>query len=387
MTDTQTKERLPASSAANDKPAPPKPLLKAGGAVTAIVPQDIEQAYRLANVIASADMAPKSYKGNANKVMVGIMHGMEVGMTPMAALQSIAVINGMPSIYGDGAIGLVRSSGLLEDIAEVQQGDGENMVAICTLKRRDQSTPIVGQFSVADAKKADLWGKAGPWQQYPKRMLKMRARSWALRDGFADVLKGLHVAEEVVDMGDLVEGESGTYSPEPVAPVNEPWEFTGPFGDVSYCVGGAEFCATFVDGCKTLTDKDQAKEYQEANAESLGRLTGDLKSDAWQAINHTRDDLELAASETAQAEPKAEPEPDPEPEQQPVAYVAQFTDGVTTDYATAEEWADAVINAMDFPPDRVEVWDANLRELARVRDESPEIAQRVDAVMAAGLSE
>src|SRR5690606_6210149 len=59
--------------------------------------------------------------------------------------------------------------------------------------------PIKATFSVADAKKAGLWGKQGPWQQYPKRMLSMRARAFALRDGFADVLRGLGIAEEVQD--------------------------------------------------------------------------------------------------------------------------------------------------------------------------------------------
>jgi hypothetical protein len=36
--------------------------------------------------------------------------------------------------------------------------------------------------------------------QYPKRMRQMRARAFALRDVFPDVLRGLPVAEEVMDM-------------------------------------------------------------------------------------------------------------------------------------------------------------------------------------------
>jgi hypothetical protein len=66
------------------------------------------------------------------------------------------------------------------------------------VKRRDRS-PVVRTFSEADAKKAGLWGKAGPWQQYPSRMLQMRARSWALRDAFPDALRGLGIREEVAD--------------------------------------------------------------------------------------------------------------------------------------------------------------------------------------------
>jgi len=74
------------------------------------------------------------------------------------------------------------------------------MVATCAARRKDDPTEIVSVFSVADAKKAGLWGKAGPWQQYPKRMLQMRARGFALRDAFPDVLRGVISAEEAADI-------------------------------------------------------------------------------------------------------------------------------------------------------------------------------------------
>ncbi len=188
-----------------------KPPLAKGGRIGAIIPQDIEQAYRLASAIAAADMAPKSYNRDANKIMVGIMHGMEVGLPPMAALQSIAVINGMPSIWGDGALALVRSSGLLEEFKETTEGEGEQAKAVCWVKRKGEEG-LAREFSVDDAKKADLWGKS-IWGKYPQRMLKMRARSWALRDGLADVLRGLHIAEEAQDMGELYQAADGSYVP------------------------------------------------------------------------------------------------------------------------------------------------------------------------------
>ena len=47
--------------------------------------------------------------------------------------------------------------------------------------------------------KAGLWAKSGPWTQYPKRMMQMRARGFALRDKFADALGGLITVEEAQD--------------------------------------------------------------------------------------------------------------------------------------------------------------------------------------------
>lgn len=194
--------------------APRLPSLQSGGQVRAIVPQDFDGAWRIANAVAKAGMAPKGLE-TPEKAMVAIMHGMEVGMTPMAALQSIAVVNGRPTIWGDGAIGLVRSSGKLEWIKETITGVDDSMVATCEVKRKGDPEPVKATFSVADAKKAGLWGKQGPWQQYPKRMLAMRARAFVLRDTFADILRGLGIAEEV---GDYQPMRDVTPSTPPVPP-------------------------------------------------------------------------------------------------------------------------------------------------------------------------
>jgi hypothetical protein len=90
----------------------------------------------------------------------------------------------------------------LEDIEEKIVQEGDELVAICAIHRRGQKTPVVNRFSWSEAKRAGLAAKTGPWQQYPRRMMQMRARSWALRDAFPDVLRGLHMAEEVIDMDD-----------------------------------------------------------------------------------------------------------------------------------------------------------------------------------------
>ena len=170
----------------------------------AIVPQTLDETYRLAKAVVMAGVAPKTLN-TPEKAMVAIMHGMEVGFTPMMALQSIAVINGVPSIWGDGAIALVRGSPLCESIKEELSADKQT--ATCTVKRQGED-PISRSFTVDEAKKARLWGKQGPWTDYPPRMLQMRARSFALRDAFPDVLRGLRVADELQDYRDVTPAEN-----------------------------------------------------------------------------------------------------------------------------------------------------------------------------------
>lgn len=175
-----------------------KPQVSAGGQIAALVPQSLDDAFRLAKALAmSGDMVPKHFQGKPEMTMAAIVRGMEIGLAPMQALSNIAVINGRASVWGDALPAMMQRAGHHVD-ADVT-GEGDKMVATATLTRGDSGKTVTRTFSVDDAKKAGLWGKAGPWQSYPKRMLLMRARTWAVRDGAADALMGLQVAEEVQD--------------------------------------------------------------------------------------------------------------------------------------------------------------------------------------------
>jgi hypothetical protein len=162
-------------------------------------PVTLDEAMRFSDMLAKSQMVPKAYQGKPEDVLVAIQWGRELGLAPLQALQNIACINGKPSVYGDAAMALVQASPVCEDIEEYFEGEGsQNPVAICVAKRKGR-TPVTVKFSVEDAKRAGLWGKQGPWTAYPKRMMQMRARGFALRDAFPDVLKGLITVEEAQD--------------------------------------------------------------------------------------------------------------------------------------------------------------------------------------------
>ena len=161
--------------------------------------QTIDEAMRFGKMLAGSAFVPKDFRNRPEDCVLAIQYGAELGFGPVQSLQCIAVVNGRPVIFGDAANSLVLSSPVCEYIRERIEGDGDQMVATCEAKRRSDSKPTVSTFSVADAKKAGLWGKSGPWTQYPRRMLQMRARGFALRDAFADVLRGLVTAEEAQD--------------------------------------------------------------------------------------------------------------------------------------------------------------------------------------------
>lgn len=161
-----------------------------------LTPSSLAEAMEFAGMMAKSSIVPKDYQNNPGNILVAIQWGMEIGLQPLQSMQSIAVINGRPSIWGDAMLALVRSSGLLESINE----EVTDTKAVCTIKRRGEQE-VVREFSMDEAKQAGLAGK-NIWSQYPKRMMQMRARAFALRDVFTDVLRGVHVAEEAQDMSE-----------------------------------------------------------------------------------------------------------------------------------------------------------------------------------------
>jgi hypothetical protein len=167
-----------------------------------LAPKSMGEAMEFSKTLAKSSMVPQAFKNKPEDILVAVQWGYEVGLSPMQALQNIAVINGKPSIYGDAALALAQGNPEYAGHKEWQTGEGDKAVAHCLFKRvrHGQTIETERTFSVADAKAARLWGKPGPWQQYPARMLQMRARGFALRDAFADALRGVITAEEARDI-------------------------------------------------------------------------------------------------------------------------------------------------------------------------------------------
>lgn len=169
-----------------------------------ITPQSLTEAMDYAKMIAVSSFCPKGMQGKPGDVLIAIQMGAEVGLSAMQALQNIAIINGRPCIWGDAALALVQSCTTYVSHREWEETTADGLVAYCGITRKG-SDEYVKSFSEKDAKKASLWGKSGPWTQYPSRMLQMRARGFALRDKFADALKGISIREEVEDYQDFQE--------------------------------------------------------------------------------------------------------------------------------------------------------------------------------------
>ena len=215
-------------------------------------PTTFEQALQFADRLAESELVPKDYQRKPANCLIAMQWGAEVGLKPLQALSSIAVINGRACMWGDALLAMVRSSPLCEWVMESDDG----ATATCRVKRRGDPEPQVRTFSMDDARQAGLLNKAGPWTQYPKRMRQMRARAFALRDVFPDVLRGLSVAEEQddvpKDMGaaDVV----GAPPPPAPAPAAAPRPELQAYPEEAFAANLATWKAVIESGRKTAED-------------------------------------------------------------------------------------------------------------------------------------
>lgn len=184
------------------------------GAITA---RDSSEEWRIANVMLHSEAVPKVFK-TAEQVMMAMQFLRRFGMDPIICLRQITIINGSLSIWGELPLGICNKSGKIkfmkewiwdknynEICFENKNLDAEVYGATCEIE-------IVGKdrkkysFTSGDAKKAGLWDKS-VWKLYPKRMLQMRARSWALKDELPEIISGVSILE--YDHGTIAENSSG----------------------------------------------------------------------------------------------------------------------------------------------------------------------------------
>ncbi|CAH0528451.1 hypothetical protein CTH30272_02136 [Allocatenococcus thiocycli] len=225
-----------------------------------LTPQSLDEAMKMAELMAQSEMVPKDYQGKPANVLVAVQMGAELGLKPVQALQNIAVVNGRPSVWGDGLRALIMSA---PDLVSIDDGfDNHSMTAKCIIQRNINGNVVTftGEFSQADAEHAGLWGR-NTWKSYPKKMLEWRAFGFAARKAYADRLRGIQLAEESQDIQPVKAEEKE------INPVKEPAYYSQD-----------DFDKNFPKWESVIESGRNTPERIISMAESKGQMTDEMKS-------------------------------------------------------------------------------------------------------------
>lgn len=170
-----------------------------------VVPTSWDEAERMAKVAAASQLAPTDLRGKPRDVMIVLMYGEELGLSPMSALRSIYVVKGKPTLSADAMLALVRGSDACQWWRFVELGPER---VTCETLRVGDPEPTRLTWTIEDARRAGLLGSQ-TWKSYPRAMLRARCVSELARAVYPDVVAGLYTPEElgarVDDAGEVIE--------------------------------------------------------------------------------------------------------------------------------------------------------------------------------------
>jgi hypothetical protein len=186
----------------------------------ASLPAKIAYAQELAN----SGLLPAQYRRQPANVLYALEYGEMLGLSAMAAITGVHVIEGKPSASAGLISALVRRAGHKLRVT------GTSTSATCTIIRSDDPDyPFTVTWTLKrnaddnpNAEEAQLLGKQ-VWRNYPASMLKSRAITQCARDACEEALFGLHYTPEelgaaVDEEGNVVVGEIVADDPPQTSP-------------------------------------------------------------------------------------------------------------------------------------------------------------------------
>lgn len=146
----------------------------------------------IAKSFSKSEMCPKSFKDKPEEVYIAILKGLELGISPMQACQSICVVNGTPMLYGSIVYSLGMSHPNFESY-DVEYSD--NFESCKAIINRKKGKPVIFEYTKKEAEMEGLLGR-DVWKKHLKKMLWRRATRVAFEMAFPDAYAGISLSEE-----------------------------------------------------------------------------------------------------------------------------------------------------------------------------------------------
>lgn len=147
-----------------------------------------------AKIVAQSSLIPAEYHGKPADIVWAMDIGDALGVPYTQVMQSMVVARGKMTMSADLMGAVVRRAGHKLRLRE----DGDSVTATL-IRADDPDYEFTVTWDKAKAQAAGLWGSRGPWQQYPRQMLRARAITEVCRQGASDALAGTMYAPEELE--------------------------------------------------------------------------------------------------------------------------------------------------------------------------------------------
>lgn len=257
--------------------------------------------------LAPSTILPTAYRGNAANAFVAAETGAALGLEPLQALASIAVINGRATLSSDLMAAVIRRAGHTLRIVE----NSPESVTATLIRADDKKFEFTVTWDREKATKAGLWGQRGPWSQYPTQMLRARAITEVARQGASEALMGMIYSPEdfgatITDTGEVIEAEIVNDTPTPAKPKASPKPAAAPSQPAPLDKPLTPAQASVAKGLQTLSFTQDA--YTALCKRCLGQIVAVTALNDEQAATLHAELIAIYNSNHAQPEPEPAPE-------------------------------------------------------------------------------
>lgn len=257
--------------------------------------------------LAPSTILPTAYRGSAANAFVAAETGAALGLEPLQALASIAVINGRATLSSDLMAAVIRRAGHTLRIVE----NSPESVTATLIRADDKKFEFTVTWDKDKAVKAGLWGQKGPWSQYPTQMLRARAITEVARQGASEALMGMIYSPEdfgatITDTGEVIEAEIVNEAPAKPAPAAKPKPAAAPSRPAPLDKPLTPAQASVAKGLETLSFTQAA--YTDLCKRCLGQIVAVTALNDEQAATLHAELLAIYNSNHAQPEPEPAPE-------------------------------------------------------------------------------
>ena len=166
-------------------------------------PTLLAKAWKSAGFLAKTDFVPPAFKKPEN-CLIALDIANRTGMSPLAVMQNLYVVQGKPAWSGQMSIALVNGSGRFTplDFVFVGEKDSPSFGCYATATRKSDGKVLVSDCITMQMAKDEGWTKkpGSKWLTMPVQMMQYRAGAFFARTHCPDLLIGLQTVEEIQDV-------------------------------------------------------------------------------------------------------------------------------------------------------------------------------------------
>jgi hypothetical protein len=171
----------------------PAAIQKAPRAPLAFVPANLDEAWRIAEMLSKSGILPDALRGKPHDILVTVMTGTELGLSPMQSIRDVYVVKGRGYVSSLLKVALVKQSQECEFFRCVETSATK---ATFTTRRKGEGETTFS-FTLEEAKAAGLIASGGNWEKYPALMLRRRCSGQLADEVYPDVVRGIGDSDDV----------------------------------------------------------------------------------------------------------------------------------------------------------------------------------------------